>query len=229
MKLRRSVIMIIACNRLKKLSSKLESSSQGITAHLDQEDIHKCVTSITSQRNAMPLSPEMADTLFTQLCQSVGPSGLPSSRSNSSPSTRLLSQQPNLSIFNCRRFESVIHLLSIGLQNIKLVLPDHDKDTQKRNTSSTRSIKTTTLQTIESSTNLPQAIQRVFLQSRFHVLKQCARLVKSNMQKREEELSTLREQAGLTEDQLTDQAAKYLELQTAMQGTLGEFEMFKER
>ena len=72
MKLRRSVIMIIACNRLKKLATKQTSTV------LEDEDIHKCVSSITANKSAKPLNAEMAEAIFTNLASSsIGPSGGP--------------------------------------------------------------------------------------------------------------------------------------------------------
>lgn len=57
-KLRRSVIMIIAINRMKKLATKQSSTC------LDEEDIHKCVTTITSHKSTQPLNAEMTEALF---------------------------------------------------------------------------------------------------------------------------------------------------------------------
>ena len=46
MKLRRTVIMIIACNRLKKLSTR---QTQTV---IEEEQIHKCFSNITGHKNS---------------------------------------------------------------------------------------------------------------------------------------------------------------------------------
>ena len=68
MKLRRSVIMIIACNRMKKLAKKQTSTA------LEEEEINKCVTIVTAHKSAQPLNAEIAEALFTELASaSFGP------------------------------------------------------------------------------------------------------------------------------------------------------------
>ena len=69
---------------------------------------------------------------------------------------------------------------------------------------------------------------RVFL-GEVHTAKRTALQIRADLVRREEEYVQCREQAALFEEQLTDQAQKYLELQGALQTTSLEFTNFKER
>ena len=169
MKLRRSVIMIIACNRMKKLAAKQTSTA------LEEEEIHKCVTIVTAHKSAQPLNAEMAEAIFTELASaSFGPTGGPNGGSNG-PIPRLQNQQ-SLSIFNCRRFDGLLQMLSVGLQNIKLLIPS----ALKANSSDC------------DFDNIPAVMTRVFV-SDSHMTKRIALKIRANLVRREDEYVQCRE------------------------------------
>jgi len=98
-KLRRVVISIIACHRLKKLVTRKTAVC------LDEAELHRVIATVTSDRAGQPLSTEMANTIFLRLVSStLSPRG---------------PKDQDLSIFNCNRFESLTSLLRVGLSNIK--------------------------------------------------------------------------------------------------------------
>ena len=175
MKLRRSVIMIIACNRMKKLAKKQTSTA------LEEEDIHKCVTIVTNHKSAQPLNAEMAEAIFTELASaSFGPAG--GLNGSNGPIPRLQNQQ-SLSIFNCRRFDSVLQMLSVGLQNIKLLIPSVLKANSKE----------------YDFENIPAVMTRVF-QGEVHIAKRLALQIRADLVRREDEYVLCREQASLFEE-----------------------------
>ena len=80
----------------------------------------------------------------------------------------------------------------------------------------------------EDIAKLPLNLRKLF-QTPLSLVKSCALQVKANMMLREDELSQIREQATYQEEQLSDQAKKYIDLQNTMQATIADFDQFKER
>ena len=197
-KLRRCVIAIIAANRLTRMGTRVHQTQ------LDEGEIDWVISAFSSTRSKS--QPSLKALLSDQFI------------SGGSLSARPMTQ--SYSIFNNCKYESMLQLLQIGLQNISQVLTS--AHTASRSTIDKNAVDD------NNEPTLPKELRKLFLTS-ISKVKDVALMAKANMVLREEELHQSKEQCKFYEVKLVEQTQNCFSMQQLMTKTGSEFDQFKER